>query len=83
MDERVPPDAGGWGVWILLLAMTLLGSLWTGDDATSSGSSPELESSNLGLMSDPASGALSPPKIVFPALEEDDVDDGFKTKIRR
>jgi hypothetical protein len=83
MDERVPPDAGQWGVWVLLLATTLLGSLWTGDDATGSGAVPELESSDLGLRWDPASGALSPPKIVFPAMGEDEVDDDFKTKIRR
>jgi hypothetical protein len=87
MDERVRPAELGWGVWLLLVGMTMLGSLWTRQGSPSDAALPMLDSSELGPFSDPEDGALfapqNPPKIVFPAVDEDDVRDGSSTEIKR
>jgi hypothetical protein len=61
--------ARGWGLWIALSLGTLLATGWLHDAGGDLESGQNLDSRRFAV---PPPAPLEPPRIVFPALEQDD-----------
>jgi hypothetical protein len=65
MHSRQREEAQTWGLWVLLLAGTTLASVWLREPGDDDGSHPDLPGSDT-------SETVAPPRIVFPAIEDDE-----------
>jgi hypothetical protein len=75
MHGQSRQDVPGWTVWLLLLGVTGLGSLWVQNDSTEDERVPAFEGSH-GYFDEPESPEpLAPPRIVFPSVDDETTTD--------
>lgn len=76
MHRQEHRSADGWAVWIVLLGMTGLGSLWVNDSHRGRRDLPALDDSDGNFVRDGIPhDDIAPPRIVFPGVDEDAGDD--------
>ena len=75
MHGQSRQDVPGWTVWLLLLGVTALGSLWVGNDSAEGEQVPVFEGATAGFEAPESPEPLAPPRIVFPSVDDETTTD--------
>lgn len=75
MHGQSRQDVPGWAVWLLLLGMTGLGSLWVENDSTEDGQVAAFDDPSADFDALESPEPLVPPRIVFPSVDDETTTD--------